>query len=271
MTELHSTIGVLMTPDPVVIDPDDELDIAEAVMRLAGSHEWPVARGRTLLGVITLGDLLAARAPDEGAVACGRVMGRVDFAAGPEEELLQVARRMQRHRLSCLPIVRGGELLGILTLNDLLEIAVHALREEKARFGLAPLVAHLMTHTPLTISVNDRLAAARAIMERSHVRHLPVMKEGRLAGIISDRDVVSLLRVATETGEAVLAGAVMSAAPETVQPETEAAAAGHVLIRRQIGALPVVRGDRLVGIIAKRDFLDYLISLGPGTADGEPS
>jgi CBS domain-containing protein len=54
---------------------------------------------------------------------------------------------------------------------------------------------------------------------------------------------------------------VMTPHPKTITPEHDAAGAGRMLIRNGIGALPVVRGQRVVGILTKRDFLRHLLSI----------
>jgi CBS domain-containing protein len=265
MLDMHAPIASLMTPDPLILDPDDGLDTAQDVMRATSSHEWPVARGRELLGMITLDDLMLSRQLDgpSARVSCGQLTNDAVFVARPDDELIDAARKVQRHRLSCIPVTAGDELSGILMLTDLVKLAVDALKDERERFGSAPTVAHLMTPSPRTVRVYDCVADAEVIMARFGIRHLPVMSDQRVVGMVSDRDIVGMLRSSTEPASAILVGEIMTADPITTPPDFTAESAGRLLLDKHVGVLPVLRNGRLVGVVSKRDFLGYLISLGP--------
>jgi CBS domain-containing protein len=262
---MHAPIAEFMRSDPLIIDPEDGLDTAQDVMRQTSSHEWPVARGRAFLGMITLADLLLSRQLDgpRATVSCGQLTSDALFVANPKDELIEAARQLQRYKLSCLPVAADGEIIGILTLSDFVALAVEALQSERARYGSAPTVAHLMTLCAKTVRFYDCVADAEAVMTRFGIRHLPVVSERRLMGMVSDRDIVSALRSSPEPASTMLVGEIMTANPITSTPELAAEAAGRLLLEKRIGALPVLRDDRLVGVISKRDFLGYLISLGP--------
>ncbi|HEX9103776.1 MAG TPA: CBS domain-containing protein [Polyangia bacterium] len=267
MNALESSVEDLMTPDPAVVDPEDGIDVAETVMRLGRANEWPVASGRSLLGVVTIGDLVLARdgdsAVDRPQPTCAGVMTAAAIVAHPSDPLSHAARVMQRHRLSCLPVVAHGELVGLITLTELVELAVGLLEGEARRYGAAPIVAHLMTCTPITVSPDSTLATAEALMAAMPIRHLPVCEHDRLVGIVAQRDLVWALRAMVRPASEVLVGDVMTPKPKTATPDCEAARAGRMLLQHGIGALPVVRGERLIGILSKRDFLRHLLSLAP--------
>ena len=268
MSALGSSIDTLMTPDPVVVDPEDDVDVAETVMRLGRANEWPVAYGRFLLGVVAIGDLLtergAERADNHARVTCASVMSSAaPIVAHPSSSLADAARDMQVHRLSCLPVVAGGELVGLVTLTDLVDVAVEQLVREALHYGKPPMVAHLMTSAPTAVAPHDTLATAQALMETMRVRHLPVRRGDRLVGIVAERDLVWALRAFTRPASEVMVRDIMTSDPKTTTPECDAADAGRMLVHHGVGALPVVRGDRLVGILSKRDFLRYLVSLAP--------
>jgi acetoin utilization protein AcuB len=265
MTDMHASIATLMTVDPLIIDPEDGLDTAEDVLRLTSSHEWPVARGRAFLGMITLEDLMLSRQLDgpRASVCCGELINAALFVAGPNDELIDAARQLQRYKLSCLPVAEGGELSGILTLTDFVALAIEALQAERDHYGCAPTVAHLMTAYPKAIQYHDPVSAAESMMSRFGIRHLPVLSDHRVVGIVSDRDVVGVLRSSLELPSSIVVGEIMTANPVTTTTGFTAETAGRLLLEKQIGALPVLRDDRLVGVISKRDFLGYLISRGP--------
>jgi CBS domain-containing protein len=269
MNALDSPVGTLMTPDPVIIDPDDGIDVAETVMRLGRANEWPVACGRSLRGLVTIGDLVAARDDaheDRGANApttCAGVMTAAAIVAHPSDPLSHAARVMHQHRLSCLPIVARGELVGLVTLTDFVELAVGLLQREASQYGGAPIVAHLMSCSPITVHPDDTLETAEQLLEAIPIRHLPVRADDQLVGIVAQRDLVWALRAMVRPASQVLIGDIMTPRPKTTTPECDGAHAGLILVQHAIGALPVVRGERLVGILTKRDFLRHLLALAP--------
>ena len=94
-----------------------------------------------------------------------------------------------------------------------------------------------------------------------------MLERGQLIGMVSDRDVLAAARTRLDVllpsyeGEPwarVGVAEVMTRDPRTTDPDASAAAAGRELIAHHIGALPVVRGGRLVGILTTSDFVTYI-------------
>jgi CBS domain-containing protein len=261
---MASTIATLMTEGPMLINPDDPLELAESVMQALHARHWPVVRDRSLLGILSLRDLLAVARDDHPHLTAGQFMTVASIAAHPNDNLSSAAALMNHHRLWCLPVVDDGELVGIVTLNHFVEHAAMMLREEEYEFRLAPTVSRLMTPAPLgAIQVRERVDVAQALMRRHDVRHLLVMKEERLMGMLSERDILEVLRSRAEPAWAIRTGEIMTSALETTTPEADAAEAGILLVRRNIGALPVLRDGRVMGILCKSDFLRYVITTAP--------
>ena len=131
-------------------------------------------------------------------------------------------------------------------------------------------VADLMTVTPLTVSPNTLLNEVATLMERGGFRQVPVVENGELVGIITDRD----LRNLSADGQYGLATAetCMTPNPITVSPETPAYRAATMLSVYKFGALPVIMDNRLVGIVTVSDFLDYFVVEPPhdGASPGLP-
>jgi acetoin utilization protein AcuB len=126
--------------------------------------------------------------------------------------------------------------------------------------GLGP-VANWMSRSPFTVSPDCPIDQVIRLMRREGIRHVLVVDGGRLAGIVSNRDVRSLLL----EGEPPLVptspvSRVMSESPVTTAPEATLAEAARAMLERKIGALPVVHGERLVGILTKSDALEALLA-----------
>jgi CBS domain-containing protein len=106
------------------------------------------------------------------------------ITARESETLLQAARRMARHNVSALPVVRQGELTGILTEHDV----ARALSDRADQ--LVTLVREYMTRGPVTVTLGEDSGAVARRMLIFGVRHLPVMADGELIGIVSAQDLL---------------------------------------------------------------------------------
>ncbi len=93
-------------------------------------------------------------------------------------------------------------------------------------------------------------------------RQLPVVENGRLIGIITDRD----LRQQTMSETAQVSSA-MTTSPITVSPSDTAETAARIIIERKIGALPVVDHGHVVGIVTTSDLLKALLNVVRATQE----
>ncbi|HUG84635.1 MAG TPA: CBS domain-containing protein [Euzebya sp.] len=122
-----------------------------------------------------------------------------------------------------------------------------------------------MAIDPVVVGPDDTVHEARALLRDRGVRHLPVVYDGRLIGIISDRDVSiddrslrrleAMERIGEAVGEGTPVEAVMSTSVHTCDPEASVGDAARLMLSRRISALPVVSDGALVGIITTTDCL----------------
>jgi acetoin utilization protein AcuB len=123
-----------------------------------------------------------------------------------------------------------------------------------------------MSPDPVSVSPDTSVAEARELLEAQGFRHLLVVVDDRLIGIISDRDVgisAAALRHAVKRRDvdALLdderpVEAVMSSAPHVIGPDAAISEAARLLVSRHINALPVIDGNgSVVGIITSVDCL----------------
>lgn len=115
----------------------------------------------------------------------------------------------------------------------------------------AHLVAHWMTPNPITAQPGEKLSAVYTKMRTGNFRSMPVLSEGKLSGIITDRD----LRRHEGYLEHTDVRLAMTEDVSTVSPGTPIHAAAQSLLERKVGALPVMDDGRLVGIISTTDVL----------------
>jgi acetoin utilization protein AcuB len=119
------------------------------------------------------------------------------------------------------------------------------------------LVRNCMTGTVQTVQADDDVAVVRELFRRRRIRHVPVVAAGRVVGIVSDRDVRGLAADRSPTS----VDAIMTPAPATTTPSTPVETAAAVMRARKIGALPVLEGHELVGIVSESDLLGALVEL----------
>lgn len=118
-------------------------------------------------------------------------------------------------------------------------------------------VEQFMSRDLFTVRPEDVIDLAANLMEWKHVRHVPVEDaEGTLVGVVSHRDLLKLFaEQRTSIGDEIIVKDVMQTDLITVAPETETLAALHLMREKNIGCLPVVKNQKLVGIITAHDFL----------------
>lgn len=126
-------------------------------------------------------------------------------------------------------------------------------------------VSEIMQRDVATLSSGDRLDLADDIMNLGRVRHMPVLDDDCLVGIVSSRDLLAAsLSLALDFDaqrrrtfmHSVDVGEVMSRDVVTIGPETTLREAAGLLIGNRIGCLPVVKGgDTLVGLVTETDLL----------------
>lgn len=130
-------------------------------------------------------------------------------------------------------------------------------------------VSELMSTEVSTIDRNDELSLADDIMKMRRVRHLPVLDEGRLVAVLSQRDLFhAALSTAMGFGEKASQGFLktvpvkeaMSDDLITVAPSDDVAKAAKLILDHKIGCLPVVEGGKLVGLVTETDFVKLALS-----------
>ena len=104
----------------------------------------------------------------------------------PQRSLKEAVRLLERHNIGALVVVNESEMpIGIISERDIVRQAV---RDDKDL--LTRPVSAVMTRNVVTGSPQDDLQSVLRTMTEKHFRHLPIMDQGRLAGIISIGDVV---------------------------------------------------------------------------------
>ena len=136
-------------------------------------------------------------------------------------------------------------------------------------------VERIMTRSPVTVAPQNSLRRVIVLMKEGGFRRLPVVEQQRLVGIVTDRDI----RLASNSPiilrakwhdeyllDNVKVEACMTSDPITVTPDTSMERAARLMRDRKVGGLPVMQGDKLVGIVTETDVLNYFIEVLEGGA-----
>ena len=128
-------------------------------------------------------------------------------------------------------------------------------------------VRDFMTTHPQVLSRDETLDLADDVMTMGRIRHIPILDNGELVGIISQRDMfrsaaVAALGFVGDTQKALIKTIrikeIMTANVVTIDPDASVKEAALIMIEKRIGCLPVVEQRKLIGIITETDILRYV-------------
>ena len=115
-------------------------------------------------------------------------------------------------------------------------------------------VQESMTPNPRTVEATEPIAAAATIMRDEDVGVVPVVEDGRLAAMLTDRDIVIRAIAEGRDPQSTTAGEIASRELVTIDPQQSLDEALRLMAQHQVRRLPVVEEDgRLVGILAQAD------------------
>jgi CBS domain-containing protein len=119
-------------------------------------------------------------------------------------------------------------------------------------------VSDFMTKDLVTLREGDDLALAESLLKLGGIRHLPVVREKKLVGILTHRDVLRSGHSGKPAARALPVSDVMTRTPTSVRPATGLAQAARLMLERKYGCLPVCEEDgTLVGIVTEADFVRF--------------
>lgn len=129
MKPSYMRVEQYMATDLRTVNEDDPIDLVANLMDWNRIHHIPVEdNNHRLIGLVSQRPLLRFLASDEarradGPIPTSRVMARDLITVGPETETLKAIDLMRKHKISCLPVVQDGRLIGLVTEHDFMRIA----------------------------------------------------------------------------------------------------------------------------------------------------
>lgn len=117
-----------------------------------------------------------------------RLWPKTPSTVSPATTVGEVLKKMVSETIGCVMIVDEGQVIGIFSERD----ALMKLNVDAAKFMNRP-ISQFMTERPVTLETNDKIAFALHKMNLGGYRHLPILFNGKLAGVISIRDILRYL------------------------------------------------------------------------------
>lgn len=258
----------LMTREPLTVSAETRCDSALDVMDDADIRHLPVVDpSGALVGVVSDRDLLSmvgwpnrGPSPSPATGLPGMVrdcMAKDVSTVAPDDSLVTASVGMSVAHVGCLPVVEDGRLAGIVTEMDVAKAFWNACQDGRDA-DLDERVGAVMTVDPVTIAPDATLSEAARICREGRFRHLPVIHESRLLGVLSDRDLCTAFGNHRAASTAV--AEIMAHAPITTTADTALSDAAEVMIGHRISSLPVLDGATLVGILTLTDILDHAMN-----------
>lgn len=132
---------------------------------------------------------------------------------------------------------------------------------------MSAIVSEIMTRDVIGLPPSATLAEARTLMQRHHIRHLLILEDNRLIGLVSQRDILAAQESSLEQGlngqflEQHSVADIMIKEVTTVSPKAGIREAALYLQKHKYGCLPVIDKEQLVGIVTDSDFVAVAIHL----------
>lgn len=137
------------------------------------------------------------------------------------------------------------------------------------------LVRDVLTPNVISVSPKTTLPEAVRLMRERGIRHLPVVEDGKLVGIVSDRDLKRAMASPATSLEVheltyllnrLAVGEIMTRTVITIGAMFPVEEAARLMVMEKVSALPVTDADRLIGIVTETDVLDLFVrAMGAGT------
>jgi CBS domain-containing membrane protein len=131
-------------------------------------------------------------------------------------------------------------------------------------------VKEIMIGSPVTLAPNDTLDLANDVISLGRIRHIPILDNGKLVGLISGRDLIGaaanrIFGLKQKSRSALLKSEliknIMKKRVITVTPDTPIKDAAMLMANKKVGCVPVLSDGALVGLVTTTNVLNYLGSI----------
>lgn len=249
----------LMTREVLRVSKDARLDEVIDTMVRERVSKLVVLDKDHVVGIITDGDIadelgaLKNRGIAVSHLHASGAMRRRFPSVSPDTERKLVLDLLTDTDAGILPVLHDAHAIGVITASDVLSLVT----SDKP-------LADVMTNHLHVVAPEDRVVHARRLMLDQRIERLPVLSGGKLVGILGEIDIaVGLAKFKGTVADAHQSAAlqrfavaeIMQQKVITATPDTPAREAVSLMRKHDVGSLPVLRQDILVGIVTRTDLL----------------
>ncbi|MHC1580105.1 CBS domain-containing protein [Methanopyrus sp.] len=173
------------------------------------------------------------------------------ITADPDEPISKIFAKMERYGVKEIPLVRDGEVVGIVSYYDVVD--AHVVSDPSS------VKSETLKIKPETITPDTLIVEAITEMLDSGLRALPVVEDGEFAGLVTEYDIIDVARE-SERLEEIDAREIMNSPPITIHEDETIAKARALMRDHGISRLPVVNDEnKLRGIVTTTDIIREVI------------
>ena len=253
----------IMTTKIITVDKDDSLKLVLDLMKKHSITKIPVTEEKKFFGLVTdnviaykLGSI-RKRGITASRLHASSVTEKEVPVISPEEDVKNILKSVGEPGPTMLPVVEKEKLVGVVTKADLLQLVtnknqLHSIMQKKVH----------------VVSLEDRVIHARRIMITNNVARLPVLDEKKVVGIISDVEIAlafASLKKSFSLGrqkhrlDELLVKEVMRTPVVLSNPSMSIYDAAQLMLKHNVGALPLLENEKLVGMVTRTDILKTIV------------
>lgn len=186
------SVGELIEP-PIIVSPDEPLSKIISTLIETDSYDVFIELSdRT--AALSIRDIMGAK---DIKTTKPSLVGKIIPELHKESLVGEAARIMSHYRLRTLPIVHNGKIQGQVSAKRIVDLINKQLVENKIRIN----ASNIMTGDPIVIDSRKTVSAAKSLMKRRRIDHLPVVDNSRLVGIITSSDIMKLMSPSERIGK----------------------------------------------------------------------
>jgi PAS domain S-box-containing protein len=187
-----------------------------------------------------------------GWLVLGDVMSTDVATIHPNETVAQASKVMSMKNISCIIAAEEDEVQGIVTETDLLKRVVI-----KNKDPLTTKVSAIMSKPVETVPYDLCILDASKMLGKHNVKRLPVLKDGKLTGVVTQTD---LVRALTCYGMWKDVSEIMNKEVAVIEKSSKVSQAAQVMAEQDISCIVVTDGEEVVGVLTERDLLNRIVA-----------
>jgi PAS domain S-box-containing protein len=182
----------------------------------------------------------------------GDVMSTDVATIHPSETVAQASKVMSMKNISCIIAVDDGRAEGIVTETDLLNRVVIT-RKDPSKTKVSEIMSQPVKTVPHDLSILD----AGKILSHENIKRLPILREGKLAGVVTQTD---LVRALTFYGMWKSVSAIMNRDVFFIEKGAKVSKAAEMMAKHDISCIVVMEGEEVIGVLTERDLLHRVVA-----------